>query len=46
MTILKSPRAIWLRLATLVVVLWIVEAVLVAMPPWRPRAHSESQPER
>jgi hypothetical protein len=39
MTLLKSPLAILLLLATLVVVLWIVEAVLVVMPPWWSRAH-------
>jgi hypothetical protein len=38
MTLLKSPLAIWLLLATLVVVLWIVEAVLVVIPPWWSRA--------
>jgi hypothetical protein len=38
MTLLKSPLAIWLLLVTLVVVLWIVEAVLVVMPPWSWRA--------
>jgi hypothetical protein len=38
MTVLKSPLAIWLLLATLVVVLWIVEAAMVVMPPWGPRA--------
>jgi hypothetical protein len=34
MRVPKSPIVISLILATVVVVLWMVEAVMVVMPPW------------
>jgi hypothetical protein len=38
MRVPKSPIAICLVLATIVVILWIVEAVMGVIPPWSKRS--------